>query len=208
MTDVISDRDTLYDRLDRAAQSGMTLSVWAARQPERIAVYDPNGRTRSFADLNGNANRLAKLLRARGLKAGDALALICSNRAEFAEVLAATLRTGIRVTPVNWHLTAEEIAFIVRDCDAKAVVADARVASALALAIADCPEVSVRLAVGGAIAGFQSYDATLAPLDGSDISDPLLGNIMFYTSGTTGRPKGVLRAVALITPARSYTEKG
>lgn len=208
MTDVISDDDVLYDRLDRAAQSGMTLSVWAARQPDRIAVHNPDGSTRCFADLNGNANRLARLLRARGLKAGDALALICSNRAEFAEVLAATLRTGIRLTPVNWHLTSDEIAFIVRDCDAKAVVGDARIASTLAPAVADCPEAVVRFAIGGAIAGFESYEDALASFDSHDISDPLLGNIMFYTSGTTGRPKGVLRAVALITPARSYAEKG
>ncbi|MGQ3049210.1 MAG: AMP-binding protein [Niveispirillum sp.] len=208
MTDIIHDRDALYDRLDRAAQSGMTLSVWAARQPDRIAVYDPDGRTRSLGEANSNANRLARLLRARGLKAGDALALICSNRAEFFEVLAATLRTGIRVTPVNWHLTADEIAFIVRDCDAKAVVGDARVAPALSSAIADCPDVTVRLAVGGAIAGFEAYDDALAEYDGSDIADPVLGNIMFYTSGTTGRPKGVLRSAALILPARSYAEKG
>lgn len=204
----VRDRDELDRQLDQASEIGMTLSVWAARQPDRPAVYDPSGRVLSFADLNAGANRLVRFLRDSGMVAGDALALICSNRAEFVITVAATLRSGIRLTPVNWHLTADEIAYIVRDCDAKAVVGDARVGQVIGAAIDVCPDVRVKLAVGGGIGGFDEFDSVLASFDGSDISDPILGNIMYYTSGTTGRPKGVLRASVRQTPASFYTAKG
>ena len=85
-------------RLEAAGQVGMTTACWAARTPDKVAVYDPDGTPHTFAKVNANANKLARLLRARGLKAGDSLALVCSNRVEFVEVLAATLRSGIRIT--------------------------------------------------------------------------------------------------------------
>ena len=122
------------DRLLAAAQLGMTGAVWAAIQPDKVEIYDPSGRTRTFGEVNATANRIARLLRGAGLKAGDAVALLCSNRAEFVEVLSATLRAGLRITPVNWHLTADEIAYIVQDCEAKALFAEARIATAGAAA--------------------------------------------------------------------------
>ena len=116
--DDLKDAVSLDSRLEAAAQVGMTNSVWASVHPHKTAIYDPDGTTHTFGKVNANANRLARLFRERGLKAGDSLALICSNRAEFVEVLAATLRTGIRITPVNWHLTPDEIAYIIKDCEA------------------------------------------------------------------------------------------
>ena len=205
--DDLKDAVSLNDRLEAAAQVGMTNSVWASVHPHKTAIYDPDGTTHTFGKVNGNANKLARLFRERGLKAGDSLALICSNRAEFVEVLAATLRTGIRITPVNWHLTTDEIAYIIKDCEAKIVVGEARVHS-VGPATAECPDVVLKLAVGGHIDGFEDYNATLAPLDGSDIDDPVLGNGMMYTSGTTGRPKGVFRPAAVVTPQAMYAMRG
>ncbi|WP_374574264.1 AMP-binding protein [Phenylobacterium sp.] len=200
----LKERVDLGELLAAAAPVGMIPSIWARVQPDRVAVHDPSGRTRTFGEVNANANRIAKLLRAAGLKAGDSLALVCSNRAEFIEVLAATKRTGIRITPVNWHLTAEEIAYIIQDCEAKAVFAEARIAAA-GPAADMCPDVVLKVAIGGEIDGFISYEDALAPFDPSDIDDPVLGNQMMYTSGTTGRPKGVYRPVpppATTTPVR------
>ncbi len=182
----------LLERLVQAAATGMTASVWAAEKPGEIAVHDPFG-TRTFFDLNANANRVARLLRAQGLKEGDAVALLCSNRAEFVEVLSAALRGGFRITPVNWHLTAEEIAYIVRDCQAKALFAEARFATAPA---AEAKDPRVRISIGGDAPGFVPYAEALAKLDGRDIDDPVMGGAMLYTSGTTGRPKGVFRRAA------------
>ncbi len=186
-------------RIAAAVQVGMPIAVWADIQPDRIAIYDPDGTTHSFAKVNANANKLVRLFRARGLKPGDAVALVCTNRAEFVEVLAATMRCGLRMTPVNWHLTIDEIAYIVEDCEAKVLVADARVA-ALAAAVVHVTALATRLAVGGPIEGFEAYADAIAPFDGNDIPDPVVGSRMIYTSGTTGRPKGVFRAASVVVP--------
>lgn len=194
-------------RLDAAALNGTKFALWAAARPDRVAVVDPDGTEHSFAEVNGRANKLVRLLRARGLGAGDGVAMICSNRVEFVEVYAACLRAGFRLTPVNWHLTADEIGYIVQDCEAKAVVAEAGRAP-IEAAMAQAPGVAVRLAVGGAIAGFEDYGAALADLDDRDIPDPIAGGTMMYTSGTTGRPKGVYRPNAAIIPQALYTMRG
>jgi len=188
----LKERAALSERLAAAAAVGMTMAVWADVQPDRPAVYDPSGRTRTFAEVNANANRIVRRLRAAGLKAGDALALVCSNRAEFIEVLCATKRSGLRITPVNWHLTADEIAYIIQDCEAKAVFVDTRVAAG-AEAVGLCEGLAVKVSIGGPTPGFQTYEDLLSDQDGSDIPDPTLGSQMMYTSGTTGRPKGVHR---------------
>ncbi|HEY8527167.1 MAG TPA: AMP-binding protein [Acidimicrobiales bacterium] len=184
----MSDREAFI----RAARTGMTLAYWAARQPDRPAFLSPHG-DRTFAELNAETNRLARALRRRGLGRGDAVAAMVSNRVEFATVLAAALRTGLRFTPINWHLTADEAGYIVDNCEARAFVADARFADVAASATATAPNATVRLAVGGAIDGFEPYDEAIVGEDGADIDDPVLGGTMPYTSGTTGRPKGVYR---------------
>ena len=89
------------------------------------AIVAPAG-DRTFAELNARANQLVRALRRLGLEAGDGVALLCPNRPEFAEVGAACQRAGLRLTTVNWHLTADEAGYIVDDCEAKALVADAR----------------------------------------------------------------------------------
>ncbi len=167
----------------------MTVGFWAGRKADRVAIYDPIG-TRTFGELNANANRVVRLLRERGLRAGDAVALLCGNRAEFAEVLSGCLRGGFRFTPVNWHLTAEEVEYIINDCEAKALFAEARYPSGLA---ANAPKVELKVVIDGAAPGWLPYGETLAGIDGGDIADPVLGGAMLYTSGTTGRPKGVYR---------------
>jgi len=192
------------------------LSVWAAVKPDAIAVHDPSGRTKTFAQVNANANRIARLIRQSGFGVGDSLALLCSNRVEFIEVLAATLRTGIRITPVNWHLKPDEIAYIVDNCEAKALFAESRVADAARLSAGACPRLKLKVAIGGPIEGFAPYDAALDDFDPADIDDPVLGSQMLYTSGTTGQPKGVYRpnsspallaaAAALMIDARNYDE--
>lgn len=176
----------------RAAATGMSIALWAQCQPDAPAIVSPGG-DRSFFELNANANRLARALRARGLRAGDSVALVASNRPEFAEVVFACTRAGLRYTPINRYLSADEIAYIANDCRARALVGDALFAPLMEQTVARCPTVEARLSLGGAIAGFEPYREALAAQDGSDIDEPLLGARMLYTSGTTGRPKGVVR---------------
>ena len=173
----------------QAMRSGMSLALWAKRTPDAPAILGDGG-NRTFAELNANANRLARALRARGVGKGDSIGLICSNRAEFAEVLYAAQRIGVRFTPINWHLTAEEAAYILGDCEAKALVADARFAPSAAGAAERCPDLNVRLSVGGEIPGFESYERALSEQAGTDLDDPVLGGRMLYTSGTRASPKG------------------
>jgi long-chain acyl-CoA synthetase len=205
--DAVMERTDLAQRLEAAAAVGMTTAVWAQEQPDKAAVIDPDGGTRTFAEVNRNANRIVRLLRAAGLKAGDAVALAMSNRGEFIEIQAATLRGGFRITPINWHLTTDEIPYILNDCEAKALFGEARIA-ACGPAAAQAPELKLKIAVGGAIDGFQGYEAALAALDGHDIDGPVLGNQMLYTSGTTGRPKGVFRSTPVVTPHAMYALRG
>ena len=169
-----------------AVRVGMGVAYAAARRPEHPAIIAPSG-DRSFAELNANANRLASALRARGFGEGDAVAILCANRAEFAETWAACTRAGFRLTTVNWHLTAEEAAYIVADCEARAFVADATHAGA----VPATDDVEVRIAVGGLLPGFEPWDDVLGEGDPTDLADPTLGTAMLYTSGTTGYPKGV-----------------
>ena len=101
-----------------AAATGTVVSLHAARRPDQPAIISPHG-SRTYAELDAAANRLARGLQAAGLRPGDAIAVVCRNRPEFPEVYAAGQRSGLRLTPVNWHLTGPEMAYIVSDCEAK-----------------------------------------------------------------------------------------
>ena len=192
---VTGTREITAEERRAAAATGTTVALYAEAAPQRPAIISPHGH-RTFAELDANANRLARALRSRGLRAGDAMALVCANRPEFAEVVLAATRMGVRLTPVNWHLTAEEIAYILDNSESRAVIADARFAGAVAEATARVPDVAIRLAVNGGIEGYEDYDPALAGQSGAGLEDPVLGRTMLYTSGTTGRPKGVDRDLA------------
>jgi long-chain acyl-CoA synthetase len=179
----------LLERQAQAAMSGMSHSLWAELKGDTVAIHDPIG-TRTFKQINEAANRVARLLRERGLKEGDAVALLCSNRAEFVEVLAGALRGGFRLTPVNWHLNADEVEYIINDCDAKALFAETRYPSGVN---AKAPQLTLKVSIGEDAEGFEPYAGLLPQFDGADIPDPTPGSSMLYTSGTTGRPKGVYR---------------
>ena len=180
---------------EEAAASGMIIAFHAQQTPDRAAIISEAG-NRTYAELNARGNQLARAMRAAGLKAGDAVALLCSNRPEFAEVVVACQRGGFRLTPVNWHLKGNEVGYIVDNCEARAFVADARFKGSAVEAAAMSPGMMIGLAVGGDIPGFTNYDTAVAAQDDSDIGDPVLGTQMMYTSGTTGYPKGVFRREA------------
>jgi len=91
---------------EEAAASGMVLALHAQLAPQRMAVASAAG-TRSFGELIARANQLVRALRARGVAPGAGVALLCSNRPEFVETMAACQRGGYRITPINWHLTGQ-----------------------------------------------------------------------------------------------------
>ena len=187
---------TLSDDKTEAIAQGMLVAWLASRAPDRPAVYGSFG-DRTYGVLNANINRLVRALRAQGLRADDSVALMCTNRPEFLEVLYATQRSGMRLTPINWHLTGDEARYIVENCEAKAFIAAAELGrGAIEAAGAGCARDRnpvVRLSIGGELPGFAVYEDVLDQYDGADIEDPTPGSQMLYTSGTTGRPKGVHR---------------
>jgi long-chain acyl-CoA synthetase len=194
---------------EEAAVRGMTLAWWAGQGPDRPAILSAHG-DRTFGQLNERANQLSRALRRRGLVGGDAVALLCTNRPEFSETVAACQRSGFRLTPINWHLSAGEAAYIISDCGARAVIASVELADTAVEAAAGAPSAVVRVAVGGAISGFDRYDDIVGVEDSADLDDAVLGTQMLYTSGTTGRPKGVYRspelarAIAAAPPVNLY----
>ena len=181
---------------DELIDKGMATAVYAAANPDRMAVISPYGE-RTFRELNERANQLVRALRRLGAQSGDTVALVCRNRPEFIEVYEAALRGGFRLTPINWHLTAEEIAYIVDDSDAVVVIADAFFGDTMVATAKLLTGSPVLLALGGDIDGFASYEAPLGAEDTDNIDDPEPGGAMLYTSGTTGRPKGVRRAMGM-----------
>ena len=179
------------------SSKGMMSALYAEIKPDAIAVHAPRGK-RTFAQLHANANRLAAALRRAGLKPGDHLAVLCPNTPEFIEIYAANLRSGFRITPINWHLSAPEVAYIVSDCQAKAFIAHTDFAAAALASVTE--RLVCKLAIGGPIEGFSSYDRALVAESDADPENPIHGLQMMYTSGTTGRPKGVYRARSLSVP--------
>lgn len=188
------------------AAQGMLFSHWAGRHPHRPAILSRRG-NRSFSELNANANRLLRRLRHAGLAPGSAVAVVLGNVPQFIEAYLACQRGGLRFTPVNWHLSPAEVAYILTDCKADAWI----VQHDLGALVGECDSTNVgcRLAVGGTIDGFEDYADAIGQGDGSDPHAPVLGRTMLYTSGTTGQPKGVLRTTSWkMLPQREGTISG
>ena len=174
--------------------SELTLAATVARDPVHAAVIDADtGEVTTYEQLERSSETLSQFMASLGLVEKDHIAILMDNTARYFEVCWAAQRSGISYTPINWHLNADEAAYILDDCEAKVFFATPAV-GALAVAIAGAPRVTHRFSVGGAIDGFDDLDEALATLqaDGPTPS-PVEGLIMFYSSGTTGRPKGILR---------------
>ena len=181
---------------------GMGIAFHAKNIPDKKAVVSEYGE-RTFKELNENSNSYANFLTDKGLVAGDSVAIICKNRPDFLEALFGPIRVGLRITPINWHLTAEEICYIVENCEAKVVVCDALFTDFFIEIKQKLPDVLL-LSVGGEDSLAIPFLNTIQKYDKSDISTPVAGRSMLYTSGTTGRPKGVFRKE---NPPPSKTEQ-
>jgi long-chain acyl-CoA synthetase len=179
------------------------LGFWAiaAANPDHLALVDPDGTEVSAGELLATANQLVHGLRALGLQEGDAVAMLLPNSREVFELYVAVLQAGFYLVPINWHLVGPEIAYIVQDCEAKAFVAHTNFSGA-AQAAADEIQFPAagRFAVGGAIPGFRPYQDLMAGQPSTTPEGRTTGAVMNYTSGTTGRPKGVRRPLPGIEP--------
>src|SRR5829696_3771971 len=154
-------------------------------------VMGGTGERRTYGELEDGSNRIAQLLRSAGLRTGDHVAVLLTNRVEWYDIVWGALRAGLYVTPVNFHLTVAEAGYITRDCGARALFADAELADTVAAMGGDVDGVGLRVAVGGHLDGFEDVGAAVAGHPAVPIADEVEGTWMLYSSGTTGRPKGV-----------------
>lgn len=172
----------------------------AERKGGATALVDEHG-TISWGAFDARVNQLIHAFQREGLAQADTVALMCGNRAAFFEVMTAGLHAGLYVVPVNWHWTAEELAYVIDDSDAKAVVVDGRF-SAVAAAAFDDPRTSrcrTRIAVAEhPPTGFDPYEEVLSSFSSEEPKEQATGAPMFYTSGTTGFPKGVRSTVSRV----------
>lgn len=172
----------------------MSIEHWASTTPHSAAlIIAETGETVSFRELVERSNRAAHLLRDLGLRAGDHVAFMVDNSPLFFDLCWAALRSGLVYTPMSIHLAAEDAGYILSDCDARVFIASHSLKATAIDAAKHAPLLEHRFLSDGAEAGFYSWQEAVAECPVSGIADPSLGIDMSYSSGTTGRPKGVVR---------------
>ncbi len=180
--------------------SEMGFWSFAQQRPDAFALADPNGRDWTRGQLLAEANKLAHGLRAQGLGKGDCVAVVLENCAEMFQLYLAVGQIGMYMSPINNHLTAPEIAFIVQDSGAKVFIGSAHFGEECAKAREEISFPSDKAFSLGAVEGFGSIDDLKAGQPDTLPEDRSAGQVMNYTSGTTGKPKGVRRPLADISP--------
>ena len=184
------------------------LGDFAVLTPDKPAVIDAaTGERLSYRALDERSNRLAQLLYAQGLRRGDRIAVLMENHLRYFEVAWAAFRSGLLLTALNRFLTADEVAYIVQDSGARAIVSSHAMAEVAAQLTDAMPLCERRLMVDGTIAGWEPYEQAVAGLSSDRLAEEWVGGTLLYTSGTTGRPKGIVRAIPR-TPLRGRQRAG
>jgi long-chain acyl-CoA synthetase len=163
----------------------------AQTHPDRAAyVMAGSGETVTYRQLDDRSNQGAQLFRSLGLKAGDVIALLLDNNPRYFEIAWAAQRAGLYFTCISSKLTAGEIEYIMGDCEAKVLITSAGVGPVVDELPAILPGVKLYM-VGEARAPYASYEAARDAMPATRIADETAGRDMLYSSGTTGRPKGI-----------------
>ena len=172
----------------------MHISTHAQNTPDRPAyIMASTDEAVSFKQLNDYSNQIAQLARARGLQVGDGIAIFMDNNKHFLEICWAAQRAGLYYTAVSSRLTAEEVAYIVNDCGAKMLFTSDYMKEEAAKLVDMLPDMAGMFMVGDAIDGYEAYLAARDAQPAEPVADETQGMDMLYSSGTTGRPKGIRR---------------
>ncbi|HPX36641.1 MAG TPA: fatty-acid--CoA ligase FadD4 [Mycobacterium sp.] len=189
----------------------MQIREHAEAAPDKPAVIMyPSGDVVTFGEMEARANQLAHAFRAAGLREGDAVAILMENNAHYHVVVWAARRAGLYYVPINSHLTAAEAAYIIDNSAAKAIVGSAALRPVLEGLAAELPNglPELRLIANGSLAGWQSYPECVAGQPVTPIDDEIEGDLLQYSSGTTGRPKGIKRQLRHVLPAEAGSPLG
>jgi len=168
----------------------------AQTMPDKAAyIMAATGETVTYKQLNDRSNQAAHLFRACGLRRGDAIAIFMENNARYLELCWAAQRAGLYFTCISTRLTAGEVDYIVGDCGAKLFVTSAAMGPLLDDLAGRMPGVAHRFIIGGTSPGYTAYEPARDQLPTDPIADESAGTDMLYSSGTTGRPKGIKAAL-------------
>lgn len=167
----------------------------ARAHPDRPCIVMANsGEVISYGELDRRANRLAHLLRRHGLQRQDHISIFMENHSRYIECCSAGERAGLYYTCINSFLTDEEVAYIVQNSESRVLITSAAKREVALRAAAQCPGLELCLVVDAPSAdGLLNLDDATADCPDTPIADEQLGMAMLYSSGTTGRPKGILR---------------
>ncbi|MFJ4686826.1 acyl-CoA synthetase [Streptomyces sp. NPDC088789] len=189
-----------------SAATQPTTGFWAqaTAEPDRVVLVASDGEEWTAGRLHAAANRMVHGLRAAGLERGDSFAVALPNGPEFFAAYLAATQAGFYLVPVNHHFVAPEIAWIVADSGAKALIAHERFAGPVRAAADEAGLAPGRRYAVGTIEGFRPYAELLDGQPDSAPADRTIGWVMNYTSGTTGRPRGIRRPLPGKPPEESY----
>jgi acyl-CoA synthetase (AMP-forming)/AMP-acid ligase II len=164
----------------------------ALRTPDKPAyIVEPLGEVVTYRQLDEHSNQCAHLFRHLGLAPGASVALFLVNDARFFEPCWGAQRSGLYYTPISTHLTAAEVAYIVEDSGAEVLIVSHELREVAAELVGRMPRLRARFVIGGTIPGFESFEAAMADHPVRPIADEMEGIEMLYSSGTTGKPKGI-----------------
>jgi fatty-acyl-CoA synthase len=160
------------------------------------AISASSGETVTYAQLNDRSNQLAQLFWSRGIRPGDHVAIFLENHLSYFDVAWAALRSGLFMTTVNRYLTAAVAAYIVDDSGANVLVSSRALEDVAQQIPTLAPNCKNSLMVGGpsdSASVFEDYDSAVAPYPTTALAEEPLGEFMLYSSGTTGKPKGIVK---------------
>lgn len=170
---------------------------WAEVFPDKPAVvHAVTGETVTYGALNDRSNQLAQLMWSRGLRPGDHVAVFMENNLRYFEVVWAALRSGLYITTINRYLTAEEAGYILDDCEAQVLVTSSHLREVARELPRFAPRCHSWLMADRAEPGYEGYEDAIEKHPAEPLADEPSGQFMLYSSGTTGRPKGIVRPLS------------
>ncbi|MGU3433042.1 AMP-binding protein [Actinomycetes bacterium M1A6_2h] len=173
----------------------------ARDRPDAIAyVMAGSGESLTYAELDRRSNQLAHRWREHGVHPGDTVVIAMENTIDWPVVVAAGMRTGLYVTPVNWHLQTAELAALIAESHPAVVVTSAELAATVSNALVSAGHDALLQCVHSGVPGFEHLAVALEDRPSTPVTDESMGARVLFSGGTTGRPKAFRQALLGVHP--------